>query len=170
MSLATYRWQRFVAIALTFALIFIAGCASPPRAQGSFNLDSNQWHGRLALRVASVPPRAFSSDFDLQGSAADGSLTFSTSLGSTLARMQWGPGFATLYTTGEPTQFESLSDLVRQATGTDIPIESLFRWLQGENTDTPGWSADFADFAQGRFTARHAAPQGNTELKIILDR
>jgi len=91
-------------------------------------------------------------------------------LGSTLARMQWGPGFATLQTTGEPAQFESLPALVRHVTGTDLPVDQLFQWLQGENTNAPGWEVDFEHLAQGRLTARRAAPQGDTELKIILDR
>jgi outer membrane lipoprotein LolB len=170
MASTAYRQRHLGFIALIIAIIFIAGCASPSRAPGSFNLNSNQWQGRLALRVASTPPQAFSSDFDLQGNAVNGSLTLSTTLGSTLARMQWAPGFATLYTGGESAQFESLSALVHHVTGTDIPIDALFRWLQGEDTDTSGWKTDFANLAQGRLTARHAAPQGDTELKIILDR
>lgn len=156
--------------ALIFALIFIAGCASPQRTTGAFDLKSSQWQGRLALKVQSTPPQAFSSNFDLQGNALNGSLTLSTALGSTLARMQWGPGFATLQTTGEPAQFESLPALVRHVTGTDLPVDQLFQWLQGENTNAPGWEVDFEHLAQGRLTARRAAPQGDTELKIILDR
>lgn len=159
------RW-----VALVFALIFIAGCAIPQRAAGTFDLKTSQWQGRLALRVQSATPQAFSANFDLQGNALNGSLTLSTALGSTLARMQWGPGFAKLQTTGEPTQFESLPALVRHVTGTDLPIDHLFQWLQGENTNTPGWDVDFENLAQGRLTARRAAAQGDTELKIILDR
>jgi outer membrane lipoprotein LolB len=166
----THSLHRLRLIALAFALFFIAGCATPTRAPGSFDINTSQWQGRLALKVASTPPQAFSSNFDLQGSALTGSLTLSTALGSTLARMQWGPGFAMLQTTGEPTQFESLPALVRHVTGTDLPIDQLFTWLQGENTNTPGWDVDFANLAQGRLTARHAGPQGDTELKIILDR
>jgi outer membrane lipoprotein LolB len=165
-----HRLRRLPCIALAFAIIFIAGCAAPTRATRVFDINSSQWQGRLALKVASTPPQAFSANFDLQGNALNGSLTLSTVLGSTLARMQWSPGFAMLQTTGEPTQFESLPALVRHVTGTDLPIDHLFQWLQGENTHTLGWDVDFEALAQGRLTARRAAPQGDTELKIILDR
>ncbi|MFM2050801.1 MAG: hypothetical protein RL682_1292 [Pseudomonadota bacterium] len=170
MDRTAYRQHHLEFIALIIAIFFIAGCADLPRTPGSFSSNTSQWQGRLALRVTGAPSQAFSSEFNLQGNALNGSLTLSTVLGSTLARMQWGPGFATLYTASEPTQFESLSTLVHHVTGTDIPIDALFRWLRGGNTDTPGWTTDFTNLAQGKLTARYAAPQGDTELKIVLDR
>lgn len=157
-------------LVLVFAIFSIAGCASSIRATDGFDTKSTQWQGRLALKVQSAPPQAFSAYFDLQGNADAGTLTLSTVLGSTLARMQWAPGSAELRTTGEPTRFASLPALIRHVTGTDLPISSLFDWLQGRATDEPGWDVDFSNLAQDRLSARRTSPQGDTELKIILER
>ena len=167
---STYRSSKLWFFLLIFAIIFIAGCASPQRALTTFDAKSSQWQGRLALKVQSTPPQALSANFDLQGNAQNGSLALSTALGSTLASMQWGPGFAMLQTTVEPTQFESLPALVRHVTGTDVPINNLFHWLRGETSEAPGWEVDYSDLNQGRLTARRTGSQGDAELKIILDR
>jgi outer membrane lipoprotein LolB len=157
-------------LGILFAIIFIAGCAIKPRASGPFDENISRWSGRLALKVLSTPVQAFSADFELQGSAQEGLLTFTTPLGSTLARLRWDAAQAVLQTTGEPQQFDSLNALTRHATGTDIPVASLFDWLRGRTVDTPGWDADLTDLAAGRITARRSGPDVAVELKIILDR
>lgn len=155
---------------ILLAIIFIAGCAIVPRVSVPFDENKSQWSGRLAIKVLSTPVQAFSADFELQGSAQEGILTFTTPLGSTLARLHWNATQAALQTTGEPQQFASLNALTRHATGTDIPVASLFDWLRGRTVDTPGWDADLTDLATGRITARKLGPDVAAELKIILDR
>jgi outer membrane lipoprotein LolB len=84
--------------------------------------------------------------------------------------VQWDPSSALLQTTGEPQHFNSLSALMRHTTGTDLPVASLFSWLQGIDTVTPGWEADLHDLADGRLSARRLDLDAPAELKIILER
>lgn len=156
--------------ALFFATVFIAGCASTTGARGIIDAENSHWQGRLALKVESTPVQAFSADFDLLGNAQAGSLTFTSPLGSTLARVQWDASTAVLQTRGEPQHFNSLDALTRHTMGTDLPIASLFSWLQGVELDTPGWEADLHDLPTGRLSARRLAPEAPAELKIILER
>ena len=117
-----------------------------------------------------VPVQAFSADFELQGNAQAGSLVLSTALGSTLASLRWDSVAATLQTTGEPQEFDSLASLVRQVTGTDLPVASLFSWLRGQSSDAQPWEADLSQLNQGRLTARRVSTFEPAELKLILDR
>ncbi len=124
----------------------------------------------MALKVQSTPVQAFSADFDLQGDAQTGSLTFISPLGNTLARLEWNADAAQLQTQGAPQRFESLAALTRHTTGTELPIASLFAWLQGQDLPTPGWEADISALPSGRLSARRLEPEVPAELKIILDR
>lgn len=159
------RWLGWCA----FAIFFIAGCAVNTGAKGSFDAENSHWQGRLALKINSTPVQAFAADFELQGSAQAGSLVFTTPLGSTLARLHWSTHEATLQTTGEPQHFASLDALTRQATGTELPIASLFSWLQGRDLPTPGWEADLRELPSGRLSARQVGQGPLAEFRIILD-
>lgn len=114
--------------------------------------------------------QAFSSQFELSGTPQSGSLIFTSLLGSTLAHLNWDQETATMQTTGEPQQFESLSALVRHTTGTDLPITALFSWLQGIEIDTPDWQVDLSELSSAKLRAQRHAPEPAAELKIILDR
>lgn len=157
-------------LALALAIVFIAGCASPTRARDPNTEHSAHWQGRLSLKVDSTPVQAFSADFDLQGDAVVGSLSFFSPLGSTLARLQWGANGAQLQTTGEPQHFESLDALTRRTTGAVLPVASLFEWLKGSSPPTPGWDVDLSALPDGRLTAQRVEPETPAQLKIILDR
>lgn len=159
-----HRWLLLVAI------FFIAGCASTTRTLGTFSEDSSHWQGRMALKVMTDPPQAFSADFELEGTAAAGSLVLSTALGSTLARIQWDGTSATLQTQGAPQQFDSLAALLRHTIGTDIPVSSLFAWLQGKSATASDWESDLSQVDIGRLTARRTSTREPAEIKIILDR
>ena len=158
------------AVVLAIAIIFIAGCAHPTRARGPSDQNNTYWQGRLALKVHSTPEQAFSADFELQGSAQTGTLSFFTPLGSTAARLQWDAAGAQLQTTGEPQRFESLDALTLHTTGATLPIHSLFAWLKGEESPTPGWQVDLHDLPHGRLNAQRLAPEIPADLKIILER
>jgi outer membrane lipoprotein LolB len=153
-----------------FAMLFIAGCATPTGPRGPYGPQDSHWQGRLALKVHSTPVQAFSADFDLQGNAEAGLLSFFTPLGSTAARLQWDAVGAQLQTNGAPQHFESLDALTLHATGASLPISSLFAWLRGGEPITPGWQVDLRDLSVGRLRAQRLAPDIPAELTIILDR
>ncbi|MDO8284701.1 MAG: lipoprotein insertase outer membrane protein LolB [Rhodoferax sp.] len=164
------RYRSGLRLVLAFAIVLIAGCASPTRARDPNAGHPTHWQGRLSLKVDSTPVQAFSADFDLQGDAVVGSLSFFSPLGSTLARLQWGTGGAQLQTTGEPQHFESLDALTRHTTGAVLPVASLFEWLKGSSPPTPGWEVDLRALSDGRLTAQRVEPETPAQLKIILDR
>jgi outer membrane lipoprotein LolB len=122
------------------------------------------------LKVQSDPVQAFSADFELEGDAQTGRLSFYAPLGNTAARLDWNDQGAQLQTTGEPQQFESIDALTRHATGTALPIANLFDWLKGVESTTPGWQVDLRGLKDGRLVALRLYPDIPAELKIILER
>jgi outer membrane lipoprotein LolB len=178
-------YAKYAKLIIIFALIIIAGCANNPRLQDQNNLeealankkfeDQTEFRGRLALRIdAQTPqdssqPQSFSGGFELSGTAQTGTLLLFSPLGSTLAALNWRPGVAQMRNNGTVREFESLGAMVQSATGADLPIASLFSWLQGKANDAPGWSADLSRRADGRITARRANPNPPLELRVILD-
>ena len=153
-----------------FAIFLIAGCATATRPSGAFDAN-NHWQGRIAIKVLSSPPQAFSSDFELDGQGDAGTLALLSPLGNTVAQMQWAPGLAQLRHAGEVRNFESLSALAQQATGTELPVAALFDWLRGTATPAPGWDADLSQLPEGRLQARRSADSAPAvELKILLER
>lgn len=167
MSISIYQFLRHCA--LTFAIVFIAGCASVQRAGGTFSSESTHWQGRLALKVSGTPPQSLSANFELDGNAQSGSLALSSVLGSTLALMQWSPGKATLRSGSETREFTSLNHMLQEVTGADIPADSLFDWLRGINTANPPWEADLSGLDQGRIIARRTGEPNPAELKVLLE-
>nr|WP_295787095.1 lipoprotein insertase outer membrane protein LolB [Rhodoferax sp.] len=162
--------RRIFTVIFATAIVFIAGCANPTRARGPSDQNDSYWQGRLALKVHSTPEQAFSADFELQGNAEAGTLSFFYPLGSTAARMQWNAAGAQLQTTGAPQRFESLDALTLHTTGATLPVASLFAWLKGNESPTPGWQVDLQGLPQGRLNAQRLAPEVPADLKIILER
>jgi outer membrane lipoprotein LolB len=176
---------RFAAVsASVFAIIFIAGCACPERLTGQNDGDSGGlqrsdiYRGRLALKIgddapanSSQPqPQSFSAAFELTGNAQNGSLEFYSPLGSTLAALRWTPQIAQLQRNGETRLFDSLENLLLNATGASIPVASLFAWLAGNNAAVDGWDADLSQFTNQRIVARRASPKPGLELRLILEK
>ena len=128
------------------------------------------WQGRLALKVHSSPVQAFAADFELQGSAQAGTLSFFTPLGNTAARLHWGAAGAQMQTNGTPQDFASLDALTLHTTGATLPIHSLFAWLRGNEPHTPGWQVDLRELTNGRLNAQRLPPEVPVDLKIILQR
>jgi outer membrane lipoprotein LolB len=131
--------------------------------------EESHWQGKLALKVYSTPVQALSVAFDLQGRPEQGELTLSSPLGTTLALLQWDATSARLTANGQQTSYGSLQELARQATGSDLPVASLFAWLQGRNEPAPSWQVDLSDLPQGRIQA-HRTEAIQADLKIILER
>ncbi|MEO7941706.1 MAG: lipoprotein insertase outer membrane protein LolB [Burkholderiaceae bacterium] len=129
----------------------------------------DQWSGRLALRVDSEPVQSFFAAFELRGSAQSGQLSLYSPLGSTLAQMQWAPGLAQLNWNGQQRSFDSIGALTREATGTELPIASLFGWLAGQESQTEGWSADLRQLGDGKLVAQRNQPKPAVTMRLVLD-
>ena len=154
---------------LFLVVVWLSGCASPPPASKPPLEQETHWQGKLSLKVYSKPVQALAANFDLQGRPAEGELVLTSPLGTTLARMQWNADSATLTANGEQKNFGSLQELVQQATGSDLPVASLFAWLQGRDGAAPGWQVDLKDLENGRIQAHHIEAV-EADLKIILER
>lgn len=153
---------------LALLLLWLAGCAQTQHPPGS----THSWNGRLALQVqeqgAAQAEQSFHAGFELSGSAAQGQLLLTSPLGTSLAQLRWGPGWAELDQGGQLRQSASLDALLLALTGSSLPLAALFDWLQGQATPTPGWQADLSAFAQGRITAQRWQPLPQATLRIIF--
>lgn len=146
----------------------LVGCANHAHTpQGD---PGSHWQGRLSIQVGSTPAQSLTAVFELQGNAQAGNLTLVSPLGTTIANMQWTAQSAQLRANGESREFVSLDALVRHITGTDLPIDSLFAWLNGSPAPALGWRADLHDLDNGRLSAQRFTPYTPATLKIILDR
>ena len=163
-------WRRLVAGWLAGAAVLVAGCAQPARVPATDGMSASVWQGRMALQVQDQPSQSFSAGFELRGRADAGELTLYNPLGGTLAALRWAPGSATLRSGDQVRQFESIEALVAAATGTAIPVTSLFDWLAGSNTPVAGWEADLSELAAGRLRARRVSPPPMADLRVALDK
>ena len=155
---------------LAGSMLLIAGCAQPPRSPQPDDSATGVWRGRLALQVEDNASQSFSAGFELRGRPEAGELMLYNPLGGTLAALNWAPGMATLHSGNEVRQFDSIDALVAGATGTAIPVASLFQWLAGNNTAVTGWEADLSQLGQGRLRARRVAPPPLADLRVALDK
>lgn len=162
--------RRAVLGLLAGTVLLVAGCAQPARVPQKDGISAAVWHGRMALQVENQPSQSFSAGFELRGRADTGELTLYNPLGGTLAALRWAPGSATLRSGDQLRQFESIDALVEGATGTAIPVASLFDWLSGSNTPVAGWEADLSLLAEGRLHARRVAPPPVADLRVALDK
>ncbi len=128
--------------------------------------------GLAATGEAGVPPQpqSFSASFELTGNAQAGSLLLFSPLGTTVAELSWSLQTASMRASGETRSFGSLSDMLKQATGTEIPVASLFAWLAGDNITAPGWQVDLTQHAVGRVVARRSDPVPAVELRLVLEK
>ena len=149
-------------------LLLVSGCANINTGRAR---DPAQafWQGRLAVKVTSDPPQAFSANFALQGSATQGSLALTSLLGTRLATLQWNADTASLQTPQESLQFASVDAMVAHSVGTPLPMAALFAWLHGDTSTAAGWAVDLQDWPAGRIRAWRLAPDAAAEIKIILD-
>ncbi|MCY7318608.1 MAG: outer membrane lipoprotein LolB [Ramlibacter sp.] len=161
--------RRLALAWLAGAALLLAGCAQPVRAPQQDGTSAGVWRGRLALQVEDNPSQSFSAGFELRGRADAGELMLYNPLGGTLAALTWGVGSASLRSGNEVRQFESIDALLAGATGTAIPVASLFDWLSGTNTAVSGWEADLSQLAQGRLRARRTAPPPLADLRVALE-
>jgi outer membrane lipoprotein LolB len=153
------------------AIILIAACARPPSTNQLNDLQTRAWTGRIGLQVASEPPQSFSGSFTLNGEPLRGDMTLFSPLGTVVGILRWSPGHAELDSgNGNVRQFDSVEDLTRSATGSVIPLEGLFAWLDGTPANVGGWTADLSRQADGRIIATRLQPAPQAELRVVLER
>lgn len=152
------------------AAALLAGCAQPKREPGVALNGEDFWTGRLGLQVEDGAEKNFSAGFDLSGDADRGNLTLYNPLGNVLAKLQWAPGIAKLDSPDQKLESDSLSALIIQLTGNDLPIQALFGWLRGVDVKVTGWTADLSRIDTGRLVATRFSPQPNAVLRIVLNR
>lgn len=167
-------WTRSVSVRTWFCTLLLcvqAGCAQLPDKPVPPVQASGPWSGRLHLQIDDPEaPQSFAAHFELQGNAQQGALELTTPLGTTLARLQWQPGHATLETGAQTQTAGSLESLVEQAVQTAIPVQAMLAWLNGLQASAPGWLADLGSLDQGRLTATRHTPLPGATLRIVLDR
>lgn len=152
-------------LAVLVLATMLAGCATAPRPSPS---GETVWSGRLALKVDSTRPQSLAAGFELRGSAQAGELLLTSPLGQTLAQVLWSPQGAELRQGDQITRRGSLDELTAELTGTAVPVQALFDWLQGAATEAAGWQADLAGLGDGRIQARRTSPAPAAELRIIV--
>ena len=153
-----------------FTIILIAGCARIISGNPEFKPQTEFWTGRISLHVQSEAEQFFSAGFELRGKPERGELTLISPLGNVLGVLRWSPFEAVLDSGNDKLQrFESVGALMLQATGSAVPLDALFAWLQGDNASVGGWSADLSRQAEGRITARRVQPAPQVDLRVVLD-
>ena len=145
----------------------LGACAQPPLAT---NAAHQQWSGRLALKADTDPPTTLSAAFELQGNATQGQLTLFNPLGNAIARLQWLPEHALLIQGSNRRESPSLATLVQELTGSPLPIQALFAWLQGDPVQASGWQVDLEHLKDGRLLATRTSPPPPAQLRIVLQR
>ena len=159
--------RRLASIVAAFSALWLIGCAQPAKVPPH---AVDMWSGRIALQVEEQPSQSFSAMFELRGNARTGELVLVSPLGNRLAQLEWKDGHAQLTSAQETRSSESLDSLLQEATGSRIPVAALFRWLKGEQSTAPGWSADLSALEDGRLVAHREAPVPKATLRIALTR
>lgn len=140
------------------------------RPLATLGSESGQWQGRIAVKVETAPAQAFSANFELQGSVQAGHMELTTSLGTTVARMQWDADGAQLQASGTTRAYPTLAELTLATMGAELPVDALFQWLRGQAATSAGWQADLSQWSAGRINAQRQSPEPRVDLKILLDR
>lgn len=169
------RTQRsFLILAASTVCLFLLACAGPqslpPRDPlVPIHLAEPEWQGRLSVVVYNTPSQAMGANFLLRGSAANGALDLYSPLGTTLAAVRWSPGSVVWLQGSSEQRFDTLAALTRHATGAALPVTTLFDWLQGLPTSTPGWQADLSALHNGLLIAKRTSPLPEVVLRLKLD-
>lgn len=166
----------------------LAACATPPATERiAPGAERQQFSGRMAVKVEGDAPRSVTAVFDLKGSAAAGSLSLATPLGSTLAQADWSAERVVLITPKGSSRYDKLDDLTRDVLGEPIPLAAMFDWLRarpwpgapvrpvpasGSNAaqlfEQLGWTVDLRHFDTGLVEVRREGPPP-VDVRVRLD-
>ena len=152
--------------------LMLAGCATPSRTSKLLSAEQAnlpEWQGRISVQVQGDNPSSMSASFLLRGDAKNGELDLYSPLGTTLGALHWTPLLVQLSEGGKRQYFNSLAELTEKATGAALPIDVIFGWLQGRDTQATGWQTDLSGLSQGSFSARRVTPPHEVTLRIKLD-
>lgn len=156
-------WRLVLGIAMVGLL---ASCAAPARMAVP---GQDFWYGRLAVRIVTDPPQAFSAGFELRGSPDTGELQLTSPLGNTLAMVIWAPQVAELRQGERVTRYPSLDALTTELSGTALPVAAMFGWLKGQPSGAAGWQPDLSQQPDGKVTALRTSPEPRAELRIVFE-
>ncbi len=160
------RWALVTALTM---VLMLGACATPERPQTRGGAPAKNWHGRLGLRIESSPVQSLSATLDLSGDAQAGDLLLSGPLGTALLALSWRPGRATMQRNGQSREYNSVSALMQDALGADLPLAALFAWLAGEEAAVEGWQVDLSQLSKGRLSARRVGPAPAVDLRLMLE-
>ena len=120
------RWAQRIGrlVCLLVTINLIAACAvntwttsQNGNKNGANAVVSGPITGRISLLVQSEPVQSFAGSFELLGSAATGSLTLITPLGSTAAVLRWSPGLAQLDDGSKSQNYPSVAAMMQRSRG-----------------------------------------------------
>ena len=134
----------------------------------SKTLNPGFYSGKISLRTAGEPPRAWFATFELQGAADAGSLSLLSPLGTTLGTLRWNTTEALLQTPDSIQRYGSFEEALAGLTGASVAPQALFSWLAGQSFAQAGWELDLSQFSNGRISARRTAPLPTAQLTLVL--
>lgn len=164
--------------ALLFVALALSACSSLYRLNGSGGNLQDFWQGRIAVKDLSDTSRSFSAGFELNGNMQAGTFILLSSIGTTIAKMQWITGKAELFSGGKSVQFESLQAMSEKALEARIPMNAVFAWLKGGNFSADGWlvldepnssSVSSSVSSSRRLHAKNTGSKPEVEFTILLD-
>lgn len=137
--LASYPYIKQTSFALIF-IIFLAGCATPPKPTVSLNSSAHQsslaqldhWliKGKLGFKG---PEKKQSANFRWQQTPQQYQLNLTSIIGTSLLNMQGNEDGVTLVADDETYQDPDPSHLIWRVTGWQIPVEKLRLWIKGQH-------------------------------------
>jgi outer membrane lipoprotein LolB len=164
--------------------LWLAGCAtmapSQPTQQAPFKTGAlepiKRWQGRFAITTLSQPPRAERAAFELTGTVTAGQLDIVSPIGTTVARIMWRPGQASLISGGTYTDYADLDALSQALVHTHLPVQALFNWLQGQPSPinetqlhSSAWVVDTCQVHVGRLKAQRDYPLPSVSLTVVFE-
>jgi len=98
----------------------------------------------MSLTVHQTPVQHVAAAFELEGNAIQGELTLFSPLGHPSLVLRWSPEQAQWLQNGKTRNCANLSEMTLAATGTDLPLDALFDWLDGRDSQHPDGSSSAA--------------------------
>lgn len=171
-------WRAWLACAVC---VLLTACASVPKpAAGPGDAQAFTRNGRFAITIIEVTgeQRAVQGGFAWRDDGHRYTLDLTNPLGSTEARVEGGPGFATL-TRSDGTQLQAAGpdSLAEEALGGPVPVAGLRDWLRGRvssQADSASITRDElgrpAVFQQGGWRARLSRYDAQGPGLLVLER